>query len=349
MFLKKIIMRKNFTLLLLLSIISFVAKANELNYVWKANTSYAFNANVVDNISTSMMGMNVQEKYTTTTDFVLYVQTVSASGEAIGTLYLTTFKVVDSKGKLVASIANVPVNRIKSEVKVDRKGKFTFLKKVTLLTTATGNVLVYGSATENSAQVGGQVGNVKVDAYAEFDPKTGTLKANYKVQEIKTTKKVEVKLNENTKEIDVFPYDFLEFLVMPEGNVVAGDKAKVKAGMYQVDILVNSMTNGIATIDNTISTDKNSDMFGGGADVQTSEGGMQMGMGGFEQMPELTVEDQMAIGSAKAMSPEMSGKITANFDYTNGMFQQVKGKLITNINLMGVTMTVNSVLEMKKK
>jgi hypothetical protein len=212
-------------------------------------------------------------------------------------------------------------------------------------------VLVYGNATQNNAQAGAQVGNTKVDVYAEFDPKTGALKSGYTVQTIKTTKKVDVKVNEDTDEIDVFPYDFLEFLAVPEGQVVAGDKVKATAGMYQIDILVKSMTAGIATIDNTISTDKSKDMFGGGAEGQTSEGNFNMGMGGLESMEdvELTTEDQMALGSAKAMSPKMSGKITTTFDYTNGMFQQVKGNLNTEVDMMGVKMTVNSMLEMKKK
>jgi hypothetical protein len=200
-------------------------------------------------------------------------------------------------------------------------------------------------------QAGAQVGNTKVDVYAEFDPKTGALKSGYKVQEIKTTKKVDVKVTEETDEIDVFPYDFLEFLAVPEGQVAAGDKVKATAGMYQIDILVKSMSTGIASIDNVISTDKNKDMFGGGAEGETSEGDFNMGMGGLETMEdvELTTEDQMALGASKSMSPEISGKITTNFDFANGMFQQVKGNLNTEIDMMGMKMTVNSVLEMKKK
>jgi hypothetical protein len=92
-------------------------------------------------------------------------------------------------------------------------------------------------------------------------------------------------------------------------------------------------------------------MFGGGAEGETSEGNFNMGMGGLETMEdvELTTEDQMALGAAKSMSPKISGKITTNFDYANGMFQQVKGNLNTEIDMMGMKMTVNSVLEMKKK
>ena len=344
-------MKKILQAILLVQLSIFCLSATELNYNWKVGASYAFNASVIENVTTSAMGMNMQEKFTTTTDFVLLINAVNAKGTATGTLYLTNFKVTDSKGKMLANIMNVSKNCIKSDVTVDKKGKFTFLKRVYLMTTATGNVLVYGNATQNNVQAGAQVGNTKVDVYAEFDPKTGALKSGYTVQTIKTTKKVDVKVTEETDEIDVFPYDFLEFLAVPEGQVAAGDKVKATAGMYQIDILVKSMAAGIASIDNTISTDKNKDMFGGGAEGQTSEGNFNMGMGGLESMEdvELTNEDQMALGSAKAMSPKMSGKITTSFDYTNGMFQNVKGNLNTEVDMMGVKMTVNSVLEMKKK
>jgi hypothetical protein len=51
--------------LLTATITLFQVSATELNYKWKANTAYNFNASVVDNISTSAMGMNINEKYTT--------------------------------------------------------------------------------------------------------------------------------------------------------------------------------------------------------------------------------------------------------------------------------------------
>ena len=43
----------------------FCLAATELNYNWKVGASYAFNAVVVDNVTTSAMGMNIQEKFTT--------------------------------------------------------------------------------------------------------------------------------------------------------------------------------------------------------------------------------------------------------------------------------------------
>lgn len=339
------------SLLILASFLVFLSNsfATELNYKWKANSFYAFNSVVTDNITTSVMGMNVSEKYTTTVDFVLFIQSVDANGLATGRLYLTNFSVKDSKGLAVASLANVPKDAVKSEITVDKKGNFTFAKKVTLITTPTSNVLVYANATENSASAGIQTEGEKVDAYAEFDPKTGKLKTGYTVQTLKTTKKVTVKENEQSDELDVFPYDFLQMLVMPEGKIAVNNHYNAKAGMYTVDVLVKSMTNGIATIGETISTDKSADMFEGGASGETEEGSFNMGtFGGTSQM-DLTTEDQEAIGMSKSMSPDMDGVLSTTFDYTNGMFVGVSGTINTTIDMMGMKMTVKSVLTMKKK
>lgn len=342
-------MKKSLFLLASFLVIFTASFATELNYKWKANSFYAFNSVVTDNITTSVMGMNVSEKYTTTVDFVLFIQSVDANGLATGRLYLTNFSVKDSKGLSVASLVNVPKDAVKSDITVDKKGNFTFAKKVTLVTTPTSNVLVYANASENGASAGIQTENEKVDAYAEFDPKTGKLKAGYTVQTIKTTKKVTVTENEQSDELDVFPYDFLQMLVMPEGQVAANNHYNAKAGMYTVDVLVKSMTNGIATIGETISTDKSADMFEGGASGETEEGSFNMGtFGGTSQM-DLTTEDQEAIDMSKSMSPDMDGTLTTTFDYTNGMFVGVSGTINTNIDMMGMKMTVKSVLTMKKK
>ena len=342
-------MKKSLFLLASFLVIFTASFATELNYKWKANSFYAFNSIVTDNITTSVMGMNVSEKYTTTVDFVLFIQSVDANGLATGRLYLTNFSVKDSKGLSVASLVNVPKDAVKSDITVDKKGNFTFAKKVTLVTTPTSNVLVYANASENGASAGIQTENEKVDAYAEFDPKTGKLKAGYTVQTMKTTKKVTVTENEQSDELDVFPYDFLQMLVMPEGQVAANNHYNAKAGMYTVDVLVKSMTNGIATIGETISTDKSADMFEGGASGETEEGSFNMGtFGGTSQM-DLTTEDQEAIDMSKSMSPDMDGTLTTTFDYTNGMFVGVSGTINTNIDMMGMKMTVKSVLTMKKK
>lgn len=328
----------------------FSSFAVELNYKWKANTSYRFTATEKDDVTMSAMEMNTTEKFTTTVEFVLFVQSVDASGTAKGYLYLTSYLVKDSKGIALATLAALPKDAVQSAVSVDKKGNFTFEKQVTLVTTATGNFLVYAKADENGGSAGFSDGSEQVDVYAEFDPKTGKLKAGYSTKTMNKTKPVTITTNENTDELDVFPYDFLELMIMPEGNVNQGDKYDMKAGVYNVSATVNSITNGVASISETISTDKSEDQFSGAASGQSQEGSFNIGeFGGMEDMEGLDEEDKEAMAMSKSMSPVMNGTIAVVFDATNGMFSGVKGNLTTEIDMMGMKMTVKSVLEMKKK
>jgi hypothetical protein len=339
-------MKALLTSLLLLSTTVF---GQELNYMWKAGGIYSFNATITDDITTSVMGMNVKEKYITTIDFSLAIQSVDAQGTASGNIYLFNYTVKDSKGLTIATIANVPKNTVQSAITVDKKGNFTFMKKVYLLTTPTSNMLVYGSADDNGMSAGTETTDEKIDVYAEFDPKTGKLKAGYTVATMKTTKKVTPQANEESDELEVFPYDLLSLLALPDGKVAAGNTYSCKAGMYGVDIKVVSMAAGLAKINQTIATDKSADMFSGSANGQTEEGSFDMDMSGMEDQMELTPEDEAAMGMMKGMSPEMSGALTSSFNYTSGMFVSVGGKITTVIDMMGNKITVDSVVSLTKK
>jgi hypothetical protein len=337
------------TLLFGLLFIASTVYGQELNYAWKAGGIYSFNANIADDITTSVMGMNVKEKYITTIDFSLAIQSVDAEGTASGNIYLFNYTVKDAKGATIATIANVPKNAVQSAITVDKKGNFTFLKKVYLLTTPTSNLLVYGSADEGGMSAGAEMDGEKVDVYAEFDPKTGKLKAGYTVATLKTTKKVTPQPNEESDELEVFPYDLLSLLALPDGKVAAGNTYSCKAGMYGVDIKVVSMAAGLAKINQTIATDKSADMFSGSASGQTEEGSFDMGMSGMEDQMELTSEDQAMMDMTKGMAPEMNGTLTSSFNYTAGMFVSVGGKITTVVDMMGTKITVDSVVSLTKK
>jgi len=261
------------TILLFLFTGIFISSyATDLKYNWKAGGSYHFSAVVKDDISTSVMGMEMKEQFTTTTDFILITNSVNPDGSAVGVLSLVNYNVIDSKGNVFASISDIPTKALVSDVSVDNKGNFTFLKKLYLITSAQGNVLAYGKADANSVSVGGQAGNLKVEAYAEFDPKTGSLKAGYSVQEIETTTSVEVKVTEETDMIDVLPYDFLQLLALPEESVNLNDEIKVKTGIYEMVVKVNGMTNGIASLNHKMLTDKSNDMFDSSASGKSGDG-----------------------------------------------------------------------------
>lgn len=323
--------------------------AVDMNYIWTAGTSHTFSTVQTDDVSTSMMGMTMKDQFKTTSEFVLYISSVLPNGEANGTLYLIDYKVTDSRGAVLASINDLPKKAIQSEVKVDKKGKFTFVKKLMLITTVQGNVLAYAKADGTSLSVGGQAGDVQVDAYAEFDPKTGNLKAGYKTTEIKATHKVSVKVNEETDMIDVLPYDYLEMLELPEGAVAQGDKASMRAGLYSIDMTAASLANGTAKLNYKISTDKNQNMTTGNANATDGDGNVMFDMNteGLGDV-EMDAEDKNAMNMMSAMSPSMSGDITSDFSYALGMFQQVSGTLKTSMDAMGMKMDVVTNMTMKK-
>ncbi len=352
----------------------------DLNYNWKRGGSYHFSAVVNDDVSMNMMGMNVNEKFKTSTDFVLRVLSVDASGNANGILYLTKFNIIDSRGRSLASMSDIPESAVKSAVKVDRKGKFTFVKRIYLITSGSTNVLAYGKTDGNSVAVGGQAGNMKVDAYAEFDPATGKLKTGYSVQTVQNTTSITVKVNEETDMIDVIPYDFLELLAIPEGDVAINDEVNAQAGLYKMKIKVTDMSGGIASLKNTMSTDKSADMFDGNANGKKGDGSGGFGMGMDNDMNEGTSnsemnmdmgnmmegmdmnmnmdmdmgegmgmepQDQAAMDMSKGMAPNVTCDITNKFNYSKGMFEKVFGTVTTNVNSMGMKMKVVSRLEMR--
>ena len=341
-------MKSIFTIVTI-SLCVFQSFAVELNYNWKANSAYTYGATITDNISTSMMGMNVQEKYLTTVDFVLTISSVDAEGTATGTLYLVNFNVKDSKGISLASLLNLPKNAVKSEVKVDRKGNFTFLRKLQLVTTTTSNALVYANVNENGGMAGAEVDGEKVEVYAEFDPKTGKMKAGYSVTTIAKPKKVEVKEDEQSDEIDIIPYDLLQFLILPDGDVKLNDKIEVRAGMYTVNEVVKTLTATQAVIGQKISTDKNADMFEGSAKGETEDGGMEIGSFGGTDGMDLDTEDQAAITTVNSMSPTMNGELVSTFDVANGQFINSKGVITSTIDAMGVKMTCTTNFDFRKK
>jgi hypothetical protein len=341
-------MKNLFTLLTVFSLSTY-SFAVELSYKWKANSAYTYGATITDNISTSMMGMNVQEKYLTTVDFVLAISSVDMEGTASGTLYLVNFNVKDSKGMTVASLLNLPKNAVKSEVKVDKKGNFTFLKKLQLITTPTSNALVYANVNENGGSAGAEVDGERVEVYAEFDPKTGKMKAGYSATTISKPKKVEVKEDEQSDEIDIIPYDLLQFLILPDGDVKMNDKIEVRAGMYTVNEVIKTLTATQAVIGQKISTDKNADMFEGSAKGESEEGSFDMGTFGGTDGMDLDTQDQAALATTNSMTPTINGELVSTFDVANGQFVNSKGVITSTIDTMGVKMTCTTNFDFRKK
>ncbi|GAB5418407.1 MAG: hypothetical protein Crog4KO_14890 [Crocinitomicaceae bacterium] len=364
---------------------SFLTQAAELNYQWSSGAYYHFSAVVNDDVNTSAFGMTMSDQFTTSTDFVLQIDAVDPQGTATGKLYLVHFEVKDKTGKILASMKDIPKEAIRNDVTVDSKGIFTFPKKVYMILGSNSNVLAYGNVDENSASAGVQAGNMKVDAYAEFDPKTGKLKTGYSVQNIKNTTEVEVTVTEETQILDVIPYSFLELLALPEGDVQLNDEVKAQIGMYNVLVKAITMQDDIASLQHTISTNKNQDMFDANAQGTRGDGTQMFDMGmdtemevddsddwddtDFDDMDmdmddemdmgmdlndmqmtttvPVTSQDQAAMDMSKGMAPDMSGDIVSNFNYAEGMFENVNGTITTKINVAGMNVEVVSKLEMR--
>ncbi len=317
-----------------------------LAYRWTAGKSYRFQCTQNDDVSTSMMGMNFSDRFTTRSAFDIFVTNVAANGDANGYLYLIDYIVSDSRGTVLASLKDLPANAVRSDFKVDSKGNFSFPHKISLLTTAGSNALVYTNE-ENSIQMVGEAVDMKFDVYAEFDPKTGALKSGYSFREGQTLRQATVKMDENSDVIEVLPYDFLDLLALPDGAVTQGDKIKLNSGIYQIDVLAKSIGNGIAQMNYKMSTDKSKSLVDSKTEVKTQNTDMMMDMN-VESMMNIDREDKQAMDISKAMMPNLDCDFDSFFNYNEGMFSNVKGIVTTTINAMGMKMQVKSNLEMRK-
>ena len=323
--------------------------AVDMNYLWSKGASYVFQTTQTDDINTSMMGMNLKDRFTTTSEFVLFIETINSNGTASGWLYLIDYKVTDSRGSILANINDLPAQAVRSIVQVDRKGHFSFEKELTLITSSQGNVLAYVTPNSNGLSIGGQAGEITVDAYAEFDPKTGMLKANYKTNTIKDTRPVSIKLNEEADMIKVLPYEYLELLALPEGAVAQGDLVTVRSGIYTTNIEVTSVNNGTARINYAMKTDKSQDPATSKVTGSNTQSGGNFGMDTQAMgMPTMGSMDPDAANMMNSMSPDMSCNINSDFSYALGMFNSVSGTVTTVMDTMGLKMTVVSNLTMKK-
>jgi hypothetical protein len=347
-------MKQLFTLMLALIALA-TTNATELEYKWQTGKTYRFQAVVTDDISMNMNMMGMQtsntDRFNTNTTFSLTVKSVDVTGKASAVLFVEAFEVKDGSGNLVASMRDIPANAVKTDVTIDKKGNFQFVKKITMVMTESGNVLVSGSAKENSVSASGQAGNTKVDVYAEVDPKTGTLKAGYSVSEVATTNTKTISIEQDSPEIDIIPYAFLELLALPEGDVTQGDVANIQAGQIKVAITAASVSGGVAALNIKTATDKNASPTKTKVDSKSSEGDFGMDMDMDNMTNDMDTEDQaMFHGGMQAQQqamPDMTADITARFNYDKGIFMDVNGTVNTNMNMMGMEVKTKSVLGMK--
>ena len=323
--------QKLFLILAAFVLASFTSEAQvSLKYKWESGTTYRFKANQKDDITMSAMGMNMNDIFNTETVFSLKVSNVLANGKAEGILFIESFKVTNKSGATVASLKDIPNEALKSIVEVDTKGKFTFKKIVYLIVEDGRNMLVSAEAKagQNSASGSAQVGDQKLSVHAEFDPKSGTIKAGYSMETVKKPALKTVKVKKDAQKIDVLPLAFLDMLVLPEETITPGSSFQVKMMEYVFTTKAREITNDIASLDLNIKTDRSQgsstdqmDNMMGDMGSTDMGGGMSMDMGG---------------GAPKT---DINGDIFYKFDINKGIFNNLSGTITNKVKGMGLNMT----------
>jgi hypothetical protein len=301
----------------------------KLAYKWTNGKTYRFSANQVDNVTMSVMGMNQSDVYTTKTTFALKVTNILSNGSAEGMLYIENFMVTDGSGNIIASLKDIPDAALKSLVEVDTKGKFTFKKIVYMIVNGDdSNILVSAEAKDGKASGSAQMGDQKMTIHAEFDPKSGTLKAGYSIETVKKPAPKTVKVKEDAQRIDVLPLQFLDMLVLPEGEVYEGGSFTTKMMEYVFTTKAHKVENNIASLGLNIKTDRSN---GSSNDMMD---GMMSDMGGMDM-------------SGSSPKTDLDGDINYNFNISKGIFNSLEGTMNNKIKGMGLDLKVTSKLKLK--
>lgn len=328
-------------LFLLFSILlAGTATGQGLSYQWKPNTEYVFKAVSNDQFSMGggMMGMGMMNmsaeamNFKTESVFTLAIEKVNPNGSADGTFYLNRFSVTDEKGNKLATLANIPKKALTAPFTVDAKGNFTFRKLPILLCRENSTLLVEAKLKPGEMAASAEMDGEKVSLCAEFNPKTGTMKAGYSVQNLKPKPKpVEVKEDDET--IDLVPTDFLDLLQLPEGPVSKGQVFKSKMYGFEMIEKVVDFNNKIANLDFK---------FKSGVNSKTMEKDAEAMMG--DDAEDMSADtDGM---ETPTIAQDMTGNIQLVFDNGKGMMQSLGGTITTKSNMMGMEITTKSTLQM---
>ncbi|MBX9850727.1 MAG: hypothetical protein K2X86_03105 [Cytophagaceae bacterium] len=365
-------------LLMLCIYVPFSTFAVDLVYKWKAGTVYRFQATESDVIAMTMnmMGMNQSQSdtYKTETTFALKINSVQPDGAADAILYVESFKVTNNAGKIIASMASLPKEALKTAILIDKKGNFTVKKEIHAIIQDTGTLLVSGKAGKNKVEASATYPNgEKHTVHAEFDPKTGTLKAGWKVENVGKPQEKIVEVKEDAQEIQVLPYSFLEMLRLPDGDIKAGQTVNVKSAGAEMTIKAESILNNVVTMNCDFKTDMKKAMESNGStNIKTTtekktddmnNNNMDMDMDGMNNNGDMNNDMNMDMNidmntgmnnntmskEEKAMVPDSKtdGKITVTFDALKGMFKTLNGTINSSTKASGIDMTVKSTLTMK--
>ncbi len=284
-----------------------------LTYEWQQGKTYRFRSVSTDRFTMKTMGFNASDQYNTSLDFGMYVVSVDPTGTANIQLFITNYTVRNSRGALVASLRNLPARMLFVPCQADRQGHFTFDKQLMLITASGGQVL--SMEPDSIAGMPPDMQKARmVQAHAEFMP-TGALKAGYVPTRLGTARRVQIRENQQSEKIPVFPYDCLGALALPEGEINTNDEVKMQSGFYETQVRVTAIDAQSAHLDFTLQTDTSNDMFEGNISMGSGGGTPQMdfsnrppdmsGFPGAGQMPNMPgMPNMMGMGGG---TPPASG------------------------------------------
>ncbi|MCU0437351.1 MAG: hypothetical protein MUC49_05505 [Raineya sp.] len=324
-------------ILLIACLFTFFQKANaqKLAYQWKEGAIYRFTATQTDEISSSgsvsgmemisMMQSTVPTmKFTTKSTFALKINSKTSNGGAKGTFYLENFNVTDDKKRVIATVSNLPKSSVEADFLVDDQGNFTFLETPFLVVREGGSILVEAKVKEGGIAASAEVDGEKLSVMAEFNPKTGQLKAGYTVTTINKPKPKTVEIKETDNTIDLIPTDFIDLLQLPQ-NTTVGEENKMSMMGMEVIQKVNSFTNQQASIKLNLKSS---------IDAQK-----------IEKDTKLEEDDK------EMLAPQMGQTMVADFNYLFdnkiGMLNNISGNITTIQKMMGMEIKHIGTLEMK--
>lgn len=313
---------------------------NQLAYQWIPNSEYSFKATSNDNMSMggSMMGMDMMAmsaeamNFKTESVFTLRIEKVLPNGSADGTFYLQKLAVSDDKGNKLATLASIPKKALVAPFTVDTKGNFTFRQVPILLCRENTTLLVSAKVKPGEMAASAEMDGEKVSLFAEFNPKTGTLKAGYSAQTLSKPSPKPVVVKEDDETIDLIPTDFLDLLILPDGPVSEGQVIKSKMYGFEMVEKVTDFSNEVASLDFKFNSGMNARQFEKDAKAMDPNGAEDMEMEEGMETPN--------------MGQEMNGDIKLVFDNGKGMMQKLSGTIVTKTNMMGMEMTTKSTLMM---
>ena len=279
----------------------------------------------------------------------LKIKNVAPNGTADAVLYIEQFKITDGSGSIMASLKDIPQEALVSHVEIDAKGNFNFKNIVYMLVSEGNNILVSSEVKDGQVSGTAQAGDTKLNVYAEFDPKTGSLKAGYSLQTVKQPQAKKVEVSNDAQKIDLIPMAFLDMLKLPEETVEENSEVKMSVLEYSFTTKVDKITGNTASIHLDIKTDRSH----GNTTTDLAKSGMESNDDGTEMMSGMdlggTDMGGMNTGSsAESTIPQMdiNGIILFDFDVVKGIFSKLSGNLTSTTKIMGVEIKVVSDLKM---